>query len=89
MTQGSVLGPLHFTLYVNDLPQILTSQLLMYADDVAIIFTGDNEYELQCKLDMELAKISNWFSANKLTINTKETKYDFSLTAKAHKLYCS
>lgn len=75
VTQGSVLGPLHFTLYVNDLPQILTSQLLMYAEDAAIIFTGDNEYELQCKLDMELAKISNWFSANKLTINTKKTKY--------------
>lgn len=73
--QGSVLGPLLFTLYVNDLCQIISSEMLMYADDTAVIFTADTEDELQDKLNIELAKISNWFSTNKLTINTKKTKY--------------
>ena len=44
--QGSVLGPLLFNIYVNDLPKHITSKVVMYADDTTCIVSGD---ELQCR----------------------------------------
>lgn len=74
--QGSTLGPLLFSLYVNDLPQILTSaNAVMYADDTAIIVTANHAAELESIANIELEKISNWYLTNKLTVNTKKTKY--------------
>lgn len=62
--QGPVLAPLLFTLYTNDLPEILSSEMLMYADDSAMIFTTRNEKELQDTLIIDVPKISNRFSTN-------------------------
>lgn len=74
--QGSVLGPLFFTVYTNDLPQTLQfADISMYADDTALIITGDNMKELEEEAQIELAIVSEWFVANKLTINTTKTKY--------------
>lgn len=47
----------------------------MYTDDTALIITGDNIKELEEKAQIELANVSEWFVANKLTINTTKTKY--------------
>lgn len=74
--QGSVLGPLFFILYVNDLPLAINSaEILMYADDAALIVTGESMQEIEIKTNDELANISNWFMSNKLTVNVKKTKY--------------
>ena len=47
----------------------------MYADDTALIITGDNIKELEEKAQIELAIVPEWFFANKLTINTTKAKY--------------
>lgn len=73
--QGSVLGPLLFSLYINDLPQILQpSNILMYADDTCVIVTGKNLTDLESKSNMKLEKVAHWLSNNKLSINTDKTK---------------
>ena len=45
--QGSILGPLHFLLYVNDMPQAVNSELLLYADDTCLIYMGKNIQKLK------------------------------------------
>lgn len=74
--QGSVLGPILFSLYVNDFPSILKySEALMYADDTALIFVGDTIGELQDKINEELTRVLTWFTSNQLTINLMKSKY--------------
>ncbi|MDD9361468.1 MAG: reverse transcriptase family protein, partial [Anaplasma sp.] len=74
--QGSVLGPILFSLYVNDFPSILKySEALMYADDTALIFVGDTIGELQDKINEELTTVLAWFTSNQLTLNLKKSKY--------------
>ena len=74
--QGSVLGPLLFLLYVNDLHT--TSQLLsftLYADDTNILISGTNLHDTIGRLNSEIPKITHWFNANKLALNVNKTHY--------------
>ena len=73
--QGSVLGPLLFLLYINDLP--FSSSLLtkLYADDTCLLFSAATLDELQRVINREMLKIQNWMSGNKLSINHKKTKF--------------
>ena len=73
--QGSVLGPLLFLLYINDLP--LASQLLtkLFADDTVLIFSADNLNDLQILINNELRAIHQWMTSNKLSLNYDKTKY--------------
>ena len=74
--QGSILGPLLFLLYVNDVCQ--TSHILKYilfADDTALFHSDTNICRLINTMNIELQKIADWLSANKLTLNVKKTNY--------------
>ena len=76
--QGSILGPLLFLLYVNELH--LASNInkpVMFADDTCLFFTDNNISQLFRTVNHELKHIQNWFNANKLSLNTGKTQYSF------------
>jgi hypothetical protein len=73
--QGSVLGPLLFLIFINDLPNATILKTLLFADDACSLHSDKNLNELILKVNTELQKIANWFSANKLVVNVNKCKY--------------
>ena len=75
MPQGSILGPLLFLVYINDLPRVSrVFSMIMYADDTTL-YCNINKANSVIILNNELCKISDWLSSNKLSLNVKKTKY--------------
>ena len=72
--QGSILGPILFILYINDLPNISNDMTcLSYADDTAIIFKNKCITHLQLTVNTLLLSITDWFCANFLSLNISKT----------------
>ena len=72
--QGSILGPLIFLLYVNDMPQSIDLDLLLYADDSCLLFTDKNLKTIEEKLNRNFNSLCDWFVENKLSIHFGEDK---------------
>ena len=66
--QGSILGPLLFLLYINDM------ELLLYADDTCLIFQHNDIKEIEIQLNKFFSLICDWFVDNKLSIHFREDK---------------
>lgn len=74
--QGSILGPLFFLLYINDLVNISNEvKFFQFADDTAIIIEGDSYDHLQIKINTFIPKLIAWFSSNRLSLNPSKTFY--------------
>ena len=74
--QGSILGPLLFILYVNDI--VNCSKLLhfiLFADDTNLFYSSSNYKDLMLTVNLELSKLSEWFRANRLSLNVAKTNY--------------
>ena len=75
--QGSNRGPLLFLVYVNDLPNCLTStKASTIADDTNISCHGDSSVDIEQKLNTDLENVNKWLISNKLTLNVKKTEYN-------------
>ena len=72
--QGSILGPLLFLIYVNDMPQAVTSTLLLYADDSCILCQHKDVAQIEKRLSDYFENLCNWFVDNKLSIHFGEDK---------------
>ena len=72
--QGSILGPLFFLIYINDLCNASNViDLVLFADDTNLFFSHNDLSYLMETINSEMIQLSNWFLANKLSINVKKS----------------
>ena len=85
--QGSILGPLLFICYINDLPQCLTSaSAFIYGDDTAILVKGKDLADINDTLSSEFESVEKWFDATRLSVNnTKSNTMLFCGSRSKHK----
>ena len=74
--QGSILGPLFFLLYVNDLPQCLNkTKPCLFADDTNLTASGDSITDVEIAVNSDLENLRKWLIANKLSLNVAKTEF--------------
>jgi len=84
--QGSILGPLLFILYINDLSNISNKFFpVLFADDSNLFFRGKNLNEMITTINEELSKVYEWLVTNKLSLNVDKTNFIlFSTNRRQH-----
>ena len=83
---GSILGPLLFLIYANDMKEAVSSDLLLYADDSCLIFQHDHVTEIEKHLNKDFSNPCQWFLGNKLSIHFGEDKTKSILFGSKRKL---
>lgn len=74
--QGSILGPLLFLIYINDMCELgLNGHITLYADDTCLFYFGSSIHDLISKAQYDLNILHNWLQHNLLTINVSKTSY--------------
>ena len=74
--QGSILGPLLFLLYVNDLSNVsMKLSFIQFADDTSIFIKGGSLSEIALSMNSEMKNVTEWLRNNMLTLNVTKTNY--------------
>jgi len=74
--QGTVLGPILFLIYINNMSEILhKGKLIAYADDTVLVFSGGNWDEVSAAASLGLRRIGVWLKNNNLLLNLEKTKF--------------
>ena len=74
--QGSLIGPLLFLLYVNDMQNAVKhGSIRMYADDTNIFYFGKNSMEINAYIQSDMTNLEMWFKVNKLSININKCNF--------------
>ena len=81
--QGSILGPLLFTIFVNELPlQCHNTEPSLFADDTTIVAFGKTPADVQAKLEADLRRLAKWFHNNCLKANSAKSDFLFMTNKK-------
>ena len=74
--QGSIIGPLLFNIFFNDIVKACHKfAFVLYADDTTLNSFGKNTDEIENSITYELQKVFKWFDANKLCLNVSKSKF--------------
>ena len=75
--QGSILGPIFFLIYINDLPRLapIGTKILLYADDTSIIVTSPNLENYKKQINQIFRDINYWIKLNQSVLNYNKTHY--------------
>ena len=83
--QRSILGPLLFLIYNNDVTQAVDSELLLYADDTCLVFQHRNKKTIEENLNRDFSTLVDWFVDNRLSIHFGEDKIKSILFSPKHR----
>jgi len=73
--QGSILGPILFLLFINDMPEVLSQcSIEMYADDTLLYFHGTDLNTIERVLNNDLKQFTTWLHINQMNVNVSKTK---------------
>jgi hypothetical protein len=86
--QGSILGPLLFNIYVNDLPNHIHSELILYADDTTAVICEQSITSLAHSAMVTMNQLNEWFTANGLNLNISKTNLISFKMAQNKNNYC-
>ena len=77
--QGSILGPILFLCFINDLSLSTTLLALLFADDTIVLASDFSLPNLIDHVNLEMQKLANWFRANRMAVNISKTKFVFNI----------
>lgn len=72
--QGSILGPLLYLIYTNDVVNVTNNRIVLFADDTSVLFWADDLEGCKRDIEVTLKNLNNWFTSNNLLLNINKTK---------------
>lgn len=72
--QGSVLAPLLYILYTNDITNVLTNNIILFADDKTVLYQSEDKQQIKTEIKNDLTTLEKWFEANNLMLNKNKTQ---------------